>query len=280
MQDVDNSDVQTLLLSLPSVFEVYSSRNQAQIDARTSQLQRQHQERQHQHHHQRHQQPRQARVAQEYADTESSMRSLTASEKSRLKKVLLEYEPRLKSIGKYGVFKTLTDKLEADYIDAPAKFRDTPLPLTWSGFVKLSSDWTSDDKKLAKNEYYKNKLHTSLRYLSKPNMWMSRDANYVEGSGMHRYSTFGEYTELISLLYLAVDDSSVLTEDYTLQSRFDHFVTELAMIGRAHNWDKSRPRADGCGLEEYDDQGGDKPSCYSGVKRRLFQAVVGHPLFV
>ena len=31
-------------------------------------------------------------------------------------------------------------------------------------------------------------------------------------------------------------------------------------------------------MEEYDDLEGDKPSCYSGVKRRLFQSVQGHPL--
>ncbi len=30
--------------------------------------------------------------------------------------------------------------------------------------------------------------------------------------------------------------------------------------------------------EEYDDLEGDRPSCYSGVKRRLFQSVIGHPL--
>ena len=30
--------------------------------------------------------------------------------------------------------------------------------------------------------------------------------------------------------------------------------------------------------ETYDDLAGDKPSCFSGMKRRLFQSVVGHPL--
>ena len=31
-------------------------------------------------------------------------------------------------------------------------------------------------------------------------------------------------------------------------------------------------------MEEYDDLEGDRPSCYSGVPRRLFQSVRGHPL--
>ncbi|WP_298624456.1 hypothetical protein [uncultured Legionella sp.] len=46
------------------------------------------------------------------------------------------------------------------------------------------------------------------------------------------------------------------------------------------NWDKTREhRANGALVrEEYDDLEGDKPSCFSGVKRRLFQAVQGHPL--
>ena len=31
-------------------------------------------------------------------------------------------------------------------------------------------------------------------------------------------------------------------------------------------------------MEEYDNLEGDRPSCFQGVKRRLFQSVVGHPL--
>src|SRR3990167_4322853 len=63
------------------------------------------------------------------------------------------------------------------------------------------------------------------------------------------------------------------------------------IFARAHNWDQRRikhdseghPRLDEIGntiTEEYDDLAGDRPSCYSGVKRRLFQAVQGHPLLM
>ena len=63
----------------------------------------------------------------------------------------------------------------------------------------------------------------------------------------------------------------------------------MAFIGRAHNWDKKRNKKDEHGhdildvhgkvvMEEYDDLGPDNPSCFSGVKRRLFQSVLGHPL--
>jgi hypothetical protein len=87
--------------------------------------------------------------------------------------------------------------------------------------------------------------------------------------------SFEEYEPLISLFFLAASDEAIETTDaYTPETRLAHFIEELAYIGRAHNWD----RRDNAG-QEYDDLEGDKPSCYSGVKRRLFQSVQGHPLF-
>jgi hypothetical protein len=109
---------------------------------------------------------------------------------------------------------------------------------------------------------------------------MSPHAQFVhrdsEGNGT---SSFDRYIQLIALLYLAATDPSIPSiEGHTPASRFQHFVRELAMINRAHNWDSSRLRADGKDTEEYDDLQGDKPSCHGGVKRRLFQSVLGHPL--
>ena len=73
-----------------------------------------------------------------------------------------------------------------------------------------------------------------------------------------------------------------------LRAVLRNLLQELALIGRAHNWDKTRPVEDDGNpileaagnprTEEYDDLEGDRPSCYSGVKRRLFQSVHGHPL--
>ena len=65
---------------------------------------------------------------------------------------------------------------------------------------------------------------------------------------------------------------------HTIGSRLTLFIQELALIGRAHNWDATRINPKTGNAEEYDDLGGDKPSCSSGVKRRLFQSVQGHPL--
>ena len=81
------------------------------------------------------------------------------------------------------------------------------------------------------------------------------------------WSSFEEYQLLISMLYLAAkDDVTPATEGYTVETRLSHFIQELALIGRAHNWNDTRKR---CGKEEeYDNLEADRLSCTSGVKRR------------
>lgn len=110
---------------------------------------------------------------------------------------------------------------------------------------------------------------------------MHPNASFVNSNDANeRWSTFEDYKPLISLLYLAVIDKEVATtKDETLETRMQHFINELALIGRSHNWDKTRINAVTGKSEEYDDLEGDRPSCFSGVKRRLFQSVRGHPLF-
>lgn len=85
----------------------------------------------------------------------------------------------------------------------------------------------------------------------------------------------------IAINYLAVVDEEVEAIDgHTIEGRVEHFIQELALILRAHNWnyskDRKRKREEN---KEHDDLKGDKPSCYSGMNRRLFQSVLGHPLF-
>jgi hypothetical protein len=192
----------------------------------------------------------------------------------------------------------LKKKLTLSYASSPATFTFVdqfarvnatvdaqPLPLLWDNLQILIGTWPVRQReytlKCALKAYYQHNVHTAIRYLSQPNHWMSTAAQYVQGQGASRYSSFGSYIHLISLLFLAATDSSVESIDgHTLESRFEHFVVELALLGRAHNWDSTRSRGGARGgKEEYDDEQGDKPSCYSGVKRRLFQSVVGHPLF-
>ena len=80
-------------------------------------------------------------------------------------------------------------------------------------------------------------------------------------------------------MYLAAkDEDAPATHGFSIQTRIEHFFTELALIGRSHNWDSTRinPRTEQ--EEYYDDLDADKPSCYGGVKKRLLQSVQGHPL--
>jgi hypothetical protein len=114
---------------------------------------------------------------------------------------------------------------------------------------------------------------------------------YISDDRTERWATFEDYQPFIALLFLAAKDEQVpATDNFSIDTRLEHFITELAFIGRAHNWDTTRFVTDAEGnlkqdqdgqpiSEEYDDLEGDRPSCYSGVKRRLFQSLKGHPMF-
>ncbi|KTD58216.1 ankyrin repeat protein [Legionella sainthelensi] len=220
------------------------------------------------------------------ADHESSMTALTQGEQTQLQAVIDRYQPLLHQTGVSQVMIDLRSTLQAHYEAHPAllnikkedQHEDLVLPMTWNDFAVLQL--TPEQQEQALIAYYQNKAHTAWRYLSKPNPWMHEHASYVYINDDHseRWSTFEEHQSLISLLYLAaLDKETPCIDDYTFATRVAHFIAELAHIGRAHNWDKSRRKNNGQ-LEQYDDLEGDRPSCYSGVKRRLFQSVLGHPL--
>jgi len=233
-------------------------------------------------------------------DAESSMRALSAGEQLRLSSATARYEPVMKAHGIEPLFQGLRDQLKARYAANPAFIqtgdgRTVDLPLDWNEWCRLSQTLNADTRERALQAYYQHKDHTALRYLSKPNPWIAANAAYVNrGEGGQGWSTFEEYKPLITMLWLAAKDTSsditvAPTDGYTVETRIDRFIDEIALLGRAHNWDERRFKMDAEGnllvdednnpvMEEYDDVQGDKPSCYSGVKRRLFQSVLGHPL--
>ncbi len=147
---------------------------------------------------------------------------------------------------------------------------------------------------VALKAYYQNTYHSAARWMMKPNPWMAANASYVEISDdrTQRWSTFEDYKMLIAILYYAAIDRSIdPIDNYTFEGRVEGFFKELAYIGRAHNWDRSRFKLDTNGrrvkdsvgkdvTEQYDDAEGDKPSCFSGVNLRLFISVQGHPFWV
>ncbi|MDF1827779.1 MAG: hypothetical protein P1U39_05825 [Legionellaceae bacterium] len=230
-------------------------------------------------------------------DRESSMTALSRGEQKRLEEVRQIYEPKVMRLGgPLVVVQALRDKLKARYEGLPAKVvtengHVLVLPFGWDDWCALSSELSPNLRKQACEAYYQHEDHTAWRYLSKPNPWMAEDAPYVNRSNIGGWSTFEKYQPLIAMFYLGVMDEEIQPCDgHTFASRLTYFITELASIGRAHNWDKKRVKQDTSGspcfnkqgeeiTEEYDDLEGDKPSCYSGVKRRLFQSVQGHPMF-
>ncbi|KTD30671.1 ankyrin repeat domain-containing protein [Legionella maceachernii] len=215
-------------------------------------------------------------------DRESSMTALTSGEQKRLDAAIKRYEPMLKQAGVANLMDALRYQLAERYQANPARITVNGqlinLPLEFADFQQLNLEPEAHQEAL--KAYYQNKDHTALRYLSKPNHWMDKKASYVcvNEDKTERWSTFEEYQPLIVMLWLAaIDETMPPINGHTLEGRLNHFVEELALLGRAHNWDKKRINSRNK-EEEYDDLKGDKPSCFSGVKRRLFQAVIGHPL--
>lgn len=213
------------------------------------------------------------------ADRESSMVGLTSTEEQQLEAVKCAYAPA----GLHRLtLSPLLAELERQYAANPARIKvrteDLKIPMTWVEFGKFTSVLPSTQRASALQALYEHKIHTALRYLSNPNPWLHERADYLPMG--QRCSSFQDYIPLIAVLYAAASDTKAPgTEGFTVETRVEQFIAELALIGRAHNWDKSRARSGRPGqLEEYDDLEGDRPSCYSGVKRRLFQSVHGHPL--
>lgn len=233
------------------------------------------------------------------ADRESSMVALTAGELRRLDEVIKYYELQVKAKGGVeAVMKELHQRLIARYEQNPVRLTlndGTEFIARWN-FSNLQS--CSEDKKKILEGYFLHKVHTALRWISNPNQLLTNSPYIYRGrtdEGQElRWSTFVDYKPMIAMFYLAAidpnpDERIAPCDGYTLETRFMHFIEELALIGRAHNWDKKRPKKDEQGrdvlneqgrpiLEEYDDLGLDNPACFSGVKRRLFQSVQGHPL--
>jgi hypothetical protein len=254
--------------------------------------------------------------------SESSMRPLSAAEESRIRTAEAHYQTHIQATGGLDeCFEQLKVNLTQRYENAPAQLELTngstiPLPSSWTEFEALAL--LPQEREHALTAYYQHKTHTALRYISKPNCWMSEDSIHTmtdySTSVVTRYSNFQNNQALISLAWMAAsDDASPPTNGYTHETRIDYFITELAGLGRAHNWDRYRnklqngqtiPLLDAQGaplyeinedgsfvtdyhgnrvpkvvLEQYDDLEGDKSSCSRGERSRIYSSVQGHVLF-
>jgi len=273
---VGNMDAARLLIAVPAVQVLAEQNDYYRIKSHTSVL---------------------------HVDKESSMRALPAAEQKRMQRAIEHYDPKLQELTVPVIMDNLRDTLCARYKAKPAQIISDVgitivLPMNWKdfealNFCKKGLERQPSEHQRALEAYYQHKDHTAFRYLLKPNPWIHSEALYVKVNdlGTERWAYFDGYEPLISMLFLAASDEHIEPCDgFTLDTRLEHFIDEVAHIGRAHNWDNGlrlRRDAEGNSLvdeglsltEDYDDLGADRPSCYSGAKTRLFQSVLGHPLF-
>ena len=188
--------------------------------------------------------------------------------------VRAHYQPRLnalRGVASRGgrddpAFQAVLTALRARYQQNPAHIQsngqDVILPLNWADFDALPLDWQTRQR--ATVAYYQHKTHTALRLLNGPNEWGYGSSAPLEG-----------LEPLIALLWLAASDESAdmaPTNGYTLDDRINQFIDELALIGRARNWQSSGYNRESDNLQP------DSPNCGGMASVSLQQSVQGHPL--
>ncbi|MBS0358195.1 MAG: hypothetical protein JSS53_02825, partial [Proteobacteria bacterium] len=240
-------------------------------------------------------------------DRESSMTALLPEEQERLSKIETRYANIVKDIGgNEAVVNEFREYLEAAFLSEEHQSERTVIlkgkkyllpfeEFELDMFVDINGFSTVEIEAIDQ-VYFKNMYHSAYRYILKPNPWMDPRASYVyiNDARTERWSTFEEYEGMIAYLWLAASDTDEemkpTLEGMTVEDRINLFIKELSLIGRAHNWNRIREKIGSDGEvvrdkngniveEEYDDLGKDRPSCFGGVKRRLFQALLGHPLY-
>jgi hypothetical protein len=98
---------------------------------------------------------------------------------------------------------------------------------------------------------------------------------------------------MVAILWVAVNDRTQppRQDQGSIDDRIDLFLTEIALIARAHNHDNPyafntdalgepiRDENGGNRRGHFDDLKADHPSCIYGIMSRLFQSINTHPLF-
>lgn len=214
-------------------------------------------------------------------NVESASITLTSQEAEIIADIGVRYAAVLNRMGgSTATFISFKKYLEDEYNKNPATIKTSfgkniLLPLQWDKFRQLGMTLDYNNALLA---YYQHATHTAYRLFLTPNNWMSPNARYVTDSS----ANFSSYIPMISLLWLAASDKIEPVRDgIDVNGRIAGFISSIALINRAHNWDRHRSIRihNRRMLEEYDDLEGDKPSCNDGMKRRFFQSVQSHSAF-
>ncbi len=225
-------------------------------------------------------------LAETARNDESAMRSLTPIQEYVLAKIKKYYEETIKlQGGTSAVFESFKKILKEKYI-LKKKQRTIHLnggkyllPFSWGKLQEFFNEHpcTEEQLQVIFEKYYQNIYHTAYRYLltpeQEPNYWMSEDADYAthnsQGGGWAKGVSANQW--LIAYLWVAAKDKAQPPgpEDGSVADRVENFIWQIAYCNRAHNWDSN----------EIDDLKKDRPTCASGVKSNIFQALLYHPLY-
>lgn len=218
-------------------------------------------------------------------NNESSIRSLCHIENEQLREAQAYYTPYIEKLGGHdAVLTLLRNELSKRYHASPATISDETiknlvLPLDWDDFQSIAKGLPQTMIDQALTAYYQHKTHTAYRYLLESNPWGTMYTTQLTSQDGPSFLSNRD-KELIALFYLAASDLDIPDVDgITRETRVLCFIESLALIARAHNWDHSRLNRQTNKPEKYDDLTWDKRSCQQGVMRRLYESILGHPLF-
>jgi len=180
-------------------------------------------------------------------DEESAVRALNEYEQNAYGAVVMKYDADVRKIGVDNVLELIRARLREEFE------AENTIPFDCSNAPSLTP-------------YFKNVHHTAWRFLASPNPLVDNTSEYLIDGG----SYYDSYKDLIALYYLAaIDKHEPCIENFTTaENREQYFFAELAGINRAHNLDAGTT----------DDLERDKPSCYSGIKKRIINSVPGNAL--
>lgn len=178
-----------------------------------------------------------------------------------------------------GLYETIREK----YQDS---FTSKGLPAILKEFEKfliekftangLSTEYNPEWNQEELVKYYQNIYHTAWRYVfQRPCSWLA-----PRTSKQDLILPFDEDNLTILAYYwlAASDHSQPCTDGHQIEERIDHFADQLAFAQREHNYDKKVKISARGTLIDIDDLEGDKPTCDLGVRRRLYNLLIWHPI--
>lgn len=196
---------------------------------------------------------------------ENAMRALTTHQLNAISVLKTFLADAFAKYGKEKILQDFKTFLIAAYDKNPIFDEERSLPLEFTPALSYE----------LKVKYYQHICHTAYRYVFlNPNPWISMQANLAleNQQGEPIAADIPEaQRELIAYIWLALTEKTFpLPTDQSREDLQERFITDLSLMARQHNWDKTRETSTGT-EEEYDDLEGDKPTCPTGVPQGIAQ---------